>query len=413
MNSNKTLTAHFKQATYTLNVDINPIGGGGVSRNSNKDVYMYNEQVTVTATAANCYTFTGWSGASTSKEASVTITMNDNKTLMANFQQNQYTLTTNVASSGGGTVSRNPNQTNYVCGTSVTVTATAANGYEFIGWSGDASGTTNPVTIIVNNNKTLTANFQQILYAVTISSIGTGASGNTNYAAGTSVTIIAGTAPPDYRFKNWTTTSSGVTFANANSATTTFTMPINAVTVTANFETIFITDNRDSKKYRTVRIGNQTWMAENLNYQPSTGNSWCYGNSVESCNKYGMLYDRNTAMTICPSGWHLSDIVEWRELVVAVGGYSVAGKVLKSTSGWDWSTYQNASGNGTDDYGFSALPSGYRNPNGNFYSVGDFGMWWLRRGGGNSISMSLNGNAVNEDGFDEDFGFSVRCVKDE
>jgi len=118
----------------------------------------------------------------------------------------------------------------------------------------------------------------------------------------------------------------------------------------------------------TVKIGNQTWMARNLDR--ATTNSVCYNNSADSCAKYGRLYNWNDAKTACPSGWHLPTNAEWDALMTAVGGSSTAGRKLKSTSGW----YNN--GNGTDDYGFSALPGGHGNSDGNFDYAGYYGYWW-------------------------------------
>jgi uncharacterized protein (TIGR02145 family) len=121
-------------------------------------------------------------------------------------------------------------------------------------------------------------------------------------------------------------------------------------------------DSRDGKKYRVVKIGNQTWMGENLNYYAS--GSKCYDNKPENCTKYGRLYDWKTAKTACPSGWHLPSQAAWDVL-------GNDAKKLKATSGW----YKN--GNGTDDYGFSALPGGEGNSSGSFYQlVGYNGFWW-------------------------------------
>jgi len=430
MNSNKSLIAKFEQATYTLETAVSPSGGGSVSRNPNKDVYNYNEQVTVTATAADCYFFKGWSGATTGITNSITITMNSNKTLTASFPQlGPYTLTTNVSPSGGGTVSRSPNQTSYACGTTATVTATAASGYVFTGWSGDASGTTNPMAITMDGNKMLTANFQQPLYMVIVSSVGIGASNNGSYVAGATVTINAGTAPSGYKFKNWTTESSHVTFVNANNAMTTFTMPTNAVTVTAVFIMIkaTFTDSRNGQTYEMVKIGNQTWMAENLNYQ--TGNSWCYVNSIDSCNKYGRLYDWNTTMAgsqnssintnkiqgICPVGWHFPSSEEWDDLVMTIGGFSVAGKKLKSVNVWKDPA--------TDEFGFSALPGGLYNNLGHFVQAGDGGTWWTAteavateigvEGGSHAYTRQIShGDYVGMGYMKKSSGCSVRCVQD-
>jgi uncharacterized protein (TIGR02145 family) len=278
-------------------------------------------------------------------------------------------------------------------------------------------------------------------YQVTVSSIGTGASGSGSYAANATVIINAGTAPSGQKFKNWTTTSGGVTFANANSAATTFTMPANAVTVTAMFETNIVTpgslgsgtftDARDGKTYKYVTIGGQTWMAENLNYDTANGTgSWCYGNKADSCVKYGRLYRWHMAMAgsssstaspsgrrgVCPSGWHLPSRSEWGDLVTAAGGSPTAEKNLKSTYGW----YNN--GNGVDSLGFSALPGGYCYNDGGyndgaFFSNGDFGYWWTATAYNTEYAyhrkMHYDDNYVNVIIYeDRRNGFSVRCIRD-
>jgi uncharacterized protein (TIGR02145 family) len=103
------------------------------------------------------------------------------------------------------------------------------------------------------------------------------------------------------------------------------------------------TDERDGKKYRTVKIGEQVWMAEDLKY--ATGCSKYYDNNSANCQEYERVYDWETAMKVCPSGWHLPSDEEWQELVDFAGGDKVAGQKLKAKSLLD----------GTDDYGFSAL----------------------------------------------------------
>ena len=128
-----------------------------------------------------------------------------------------------------------------------------------------------------------------------------------------------------------------------------------------------LTDNRDGKKYKTVIIGERTWMAENLNYEAK--GSVCYDNNPENCNKYGRLYDWNTAKEACPSGWHLPSKEEWT-IDGYVGGYETAGTKLKVTSGW------NRGGDGTDEFGFSALPGGGGGSSGSFSGVGEYGSWW-------------------------------------
>ncbi|MCL2219720.1 MAG: hypothetical protein FWB94_07545, partial [Chitinispirillia bacterium] len=120
------------------------------------------------------------------------------------------------------------------------------------------------------------------------------------------------------------------------------------------------TDTRDAKTYRMVRIGNLTWMAENLNF--ATDSSVCYKNADSNCTKYGRLYNWDDAMTACPAGWRVPSDEDWDSLVVAVGGqrvedgygdyyWEVAGKKLKSTTGWVGldDDGNSVSGNGTDD----------------------------------------------------------------
>jgi uncharacterized protein (TIGR02145 family) len=130
------------------------------------------------------------------------------------------------------------------------------------------------------------------------------------------------------------------------------------------------------KTYKTVKIGNQTWMAENLDY--NVGDSMCFDNDPTNCAKYGRLYDWETAISVCPSGWHLPSNADWDKLMRYVDGTSgtespcnspTAGKYLKATNGW------NSGGNGTDDYGFSALPGGHYSGD-YFLAVGYFGNWW-------------------------------------
>jgi len=132
------------------------------------------------------------------------------------------------------------------------------------------------------------------------------------------------------------------------------------------------TDSRDGKKYRTIEIGAQTWMAENLNFNAE--GSKCLDNKEENCQKYGRLYDWYTAIKSCPNGWHLPSHAEWETLVNFAGGEKKAGKVLKATNGWN--DNGRKSGNGTDIFGFSALPGGDGDSGGKVYGVGDIGHWW-------------------------------------
>jgi uncharacterized protein (TIGR02145 family) len=165
-------------------------------------------------------------------------------------------------------------------------------------------------------------------------------------------------------------------------------------------------------KYKTVKIGEQTWMAENLDY--NAFGSECYDNNEENCKKYGRLYNWNTAKKVCPSGWHLPSKDEWQVLVDAAGGGYKAGKNLKAANGWN--DYEGKSGNGTDKFDFSALPGGYGNSGGSFFNVGNLGDWWSASEDNSDFAYSRNMCYYNESvGYSnrgKSFLRSVRCVQD-
>ena len=209
-----------------------------------------------------------------------------------------------------------------------------------------------------------------------------------------------------------------------------------------------ITDKRDGYTYKTVKIGNQYWMAQNLNY--TTAKSYCYDDDATNCAIYGRLYTWAGAMDsvgawstngtgcgfkktctpeypvrgVCPEGWHLPDTTDFRKLIDAAGG-SQAGKALRSDSGWHYREYYN---NGTDKYSFTVLPTGYyywiytgtaiHSPK--YTSMGAKSYFW------SSIQYSENSDKLYSWGvefnyeydyvyrsyIDKFYAVSVRCVKD-
>ena len=239
---------------YTLNIIAD---GGTVARYPNEDTYKYGEEVIVVATAKPGYTFTGWSGASTSTSATITIIMDGNKTLTANFQQKGVpptdpngdgTYTLNVIAGNGGTIERYPERVYYTYGEEVVVVATAETGYTFAGWSGASTSTSATITIIMDGNKTLTANFQQQgvpptdpngdgSFALTVSTDPTGGGSvvpdkfptDGKYEKGTAVMLTA-TAGTGYTFGGWIIAGDTVSRDN------TYTVTMNSnVSVTAVF----------------------------------------------------------------------------------------------------------------------------------------------------------------------------------
>ena len=169
-----------------------------------------------------------------------------------------------------------------------------------------------------------------------------------------------------------------------------------------------LTDERDAQIYKTVKIGNQVWMAENLNYK--TENSYCYNDSTTYCDMYGHLYTWDVAMGICPSGWHLPDTTDWKILVESVGGWNEAGKILKSKTGWI--SFENG-----DNYGFSLLPGGFRHGGGTFNLKGYTAYLWVASENPNTTSYarSIVAEYAAIDSFSDalkDNAYSVRCIKD-
>jgi uncharacterized protein (TIGR02145 family) len=170
------------------------------------------------------------------------------------------------------------------------------------------------------------------------------------------------------------------------------------------------TDTRDGRTYKTVIIGTQTWMAQNINYQTESG-SRCYDNNADNCEQYGSLYDWKTTKTVCPKGWKLPSREDWNRLVAMAGGNGAAGKKLKARSGW------NNNGNGTDKFGFSAMPGGYRDySSGTFDDAGYYGYWWTATEYDASHAYNWDMYYYNDSAYDSNYykssGYSVRCVAD-
>jgi len=183
-------------------------------------------------------------------------------------------------------------------------------------------------------------------------------------------------------------------------------------------------DSRDGQKYRTVKIGDKTWMAENLKHKTSVRE--CYNNDGANCDKYGELYAWDRAATACPAGWHLPSRDDWNELGQAVGGekridesgnedWLGVSKKLKAKIGWDKDG--DMDGNGTDEFGFTALPGGCRIPDvdSDFGGIGTCGYWWTstERDGDAAYRWGMCQNDIlTVRGNSKALGFSVRCVKD-
>jgi uncharacterized protein (TIGR02145 family) len=171
------------------------------------------------------------------------------------------------------------------------------------------------------------------------------------------------------------------------------------------------TDSRDGKSYKTIKIGSQIWMAENLNY--ASTDSWCYDNVSANCLKFGRLYTFITARTVCPIGWHLPSYGEWSVIIDFLGGEKVAGGKMKSTGTTLWRTPNTGA---TNESGFSGLPGGYRDNPGEFLNLGSVGVWWSSSEYDDSSAWllylgSYSGN-VDRYHLNKGYGLSVRCLRD-
>ena len=167
------------------------------------------------------------------------------------------------------------------------------------------------------------------------------------------------------------------------------------------------TDSRDGQVYTFKHLGTQVWMTQNLNYVSSNA-SWCY-----DCSTYGRLYDWNTANTVAPTGWHLPSDAEWTTLINFLGGSQEAGGAMKSTTLWN-----NPNTGATNSSGFSGFPGGYFHTSGMYFGVGDFGYWWSstvateRPGYAHDMGLSYNTSGAGIAYLQQQFGLSVRCVRD-
>jgi len=198
---------------------------------------------------------------------------------------------------------------------------------------------------------------------------------------------------------------------------------VHTLVVTENKPQGTFIDPRDGQTYNTIRIGDQTWFAENLNYEVE--DSWCYEKDPGNCETYGRLYSWLAMMQggsssndvpsgvqgVCPDGWHMPGDAEWMILCEFIGGSSTAGLKLKSLSGW----YEN--GHGADEYGFTALPAGLCRPDqpmefiemghsANFWTCTEDDAWRAYR-----HNLRYNSDADNRGWTSKELGLSVRCVK--
>jgi uncharacterized protein (TIGR02145 family) len=193
------------------------------------------------------------------------------------------------------------------------------------------------------------------------------------------------------------------------------------------------TDPRDGQEYNTVLIGDQCWMAKNLNVgsiiQSTTEmtndgfiEKYCYDNDPANCDSYGGLYQWDemmfytttpSAQGICPEGgWYIPTDEDWTTLTTFLGGDSIAGNELRETGTTHWAS-PNAGA--TNSSGFTALPGGYQNVSGFFWELTYDGRWWTSTEFSTALPwyrmLSYDNPDVYRNSYSKMTGFSVRCIR--
>ena len=187
------------------------------------------------------------------------------------------------------------------------------------------------------------------------------------------------------------------------------------------------TDPRDGQSYDVVKIGNLSWMAENLNY--ATEMSVCPDGDSRNCKRLGQLYTWVEAKTVCPEGWRLPTSADFLELISATNPAAsgddarpLAGAALKSRDGWF------KKGNGSDEFGFNALPAGYRGAiskaddgtisGGKFDGIGGYAYFWSATEDSENpesnayyMFLAFNSKSASVNSFSKNDYRSVRCVR--
>jgi uncharacterized protein (TIGR02145 family) len=172
-----------------------------------------------------------------------------------------------------------------------------------------------------------------------------------------------------------------------------------------------LTDARDGKIYKTIQIGNQIWMAENLNFIINE-NSWCYENKDSNCTVYGRLYNWNAAINSCPSGWHLPSDDEWNTLEKSIGVPEPDLQVV-GYAGKDQADDLKVGGNS----GFNIQMAGFRLWwDGSFHYLGVYADFWTSTSADNEEAwlrnFSANDKTIFRNMINKKYGHSVRCVQD-
>ena len=192
-----------------------------------------------------------------------------------------------------------------------------------------------------------------------------------------------------------------------------------SVATVSNVDYGTLTDSRDGKNYKTVKIGNLTWMAENLNYDNSataTGSidsSFCYDGIPANCTKYGRLYQEYAATAVCPEGWRLPTASDWRDLTTtAKSEFGDDNGSLRAVGEWENTNFGD-NVTATNASGFSALPAGYRAKTGECDGEGTKAYFWGEDNMNHYAWILSNQYDMEKESMQRGYyAYAVRCVKD-
>ena len=370
---NRTLVANFQaqQQSYTISVSANPSNGGSVTGGG---TYQQGQQCTVSATAATGYTFLRWTenGTQVSTNPNYTFTVTGNRTLVAQFQQQTYTISVSANPTNGGTVTGGGA---YHYGDNCTIHATAANGYTFTNWTENGNVVSNNAnyTFTVTGNRTLVANFTQQQYTITATAdptTGGTVSGGGTFNYGQSCTLTASPAT-GYTFVNWTKNGTQV----SSNATYTFTVTESA-TYVAHFQiqTFTVTLTADPTDGGVLTGGGTFNYGQNCNIAATANTGYIFVNWTENGNvvstnthySFSVTSNHNLVANFVLQTIQVTTSVDPEEGGTATGaGTYIYGDEVTITleSNEDWA-FQNWTENGsvlTEDKTFTFIATANRN----------------------------------------------------
>ncbi len=409
----------FKKKEYPLNITTE---GEGTVREEvvTAKTYEHGTVVRLTAVPAEGWKFVEWSGDASGSDDSIEITVDEEKTVTARFERRNYSFVMHIE--GEGKVEEEViSGEKYLFESEIKLTAVPADQWAFLEWSGDLTGSENPAVITILSDKEITATFGQFA-AVTTS----GVSDITKNSAvtGGNVTMSGSASVTDrgvcYAMTENPTTSDDC--VSSGSGTGSFTVHLTGLSPNTRYyvrayatssigtsygqQILFRTERKpfvcgddfediDENIYRTIEIGGQCWMKENLRtsrYQDGSAiqnitdsgqwgeidfGAWSYyDNDSENHEPFGKLYNWfavDDSRGLCPVEWRVPGESDWMALTDYLGGWTAAGGKMKETGTQYWESPNRGA---TNESGFSGLPGGGRESNGNFAGMGQSAFFW-------------------------------------